>query len=80
MYQEEMEGLGVLARQVLDETHMSSRVSTRATQLTARYHALLLHRLVGPTHTHDLTHTQTLPDTHSYTHPHTLIHTHTLTL
>lgn len=42
VYQEEVEGLSVLAQQVLDETHISSRVSTRATQLTARYHALIL--------------------------------------
>ena len=49
MYQEEVEGLSVLAQQVLDETHISSRVSTRATQLTARYHALLLHLLVWNT-------------------------------
>lgn len=46
VYQEEMEGLTLLAQQVLDETHISSRISTRATQITARYHALLLHLLV----------------------------------
>ncbi len=45
-YQEEIEGLSVLAQQVLEETPISSRVSTRATQLTSRYHALLLHLLV----------------------------------
>uniref|UniRef100_A0A8C7KDH8 Spectrin repeat containing, nuclear envelope 1b n=1 Tax=Oncorhynchus kisutch TaxID=8019 RepID=A0A8C7KDH8_ONCKI len=45
VYQEEVEGLSVLAQQVIDETHISSRVSTRATQLTSRYHALLLHLL-----------------------------------
>ncbi|XP_037550764.1 nesprin-1 [Nematolebias whitei] len=45
VYQEEMEGLTLLAQQVLDETHISSRISTRATQITARYHALLLHLL-----------------------------------
>nr|XP_057913481.1 nesprin-1 isoform X6 [Doryrhamphus excisus] len=45
VYQDEMEGLGVLAQQVLDETHVSSRISGRATQITARYHALLLHLL-----------------------------------
>ncbi|XP_077587652.1 nesprin-1 [Stigmatopora nigra] len=45
VYQEEMEGLGVLAQQVLDETHINSRIGTRATQITARYHALLLHLL-----------------------------------
>ncbi|KAJ4921305.1 hypothetical protein JOQ06_000785, partial [Pogonophryne albipinna] len=43
VYQEEMEGLSLLAQQVLDETHISSRISTRATQITARYHELLLH-------------------------------------
>lgn len=46
VYQEEMEGLSLLAQQVLDETHISSRISTRATKITARYHALLLHLLV----------------------------------
>lgn len=46
VYQEEMEGLSLLAQQVLDETHISSRISTRATQITNRYHALLLHLLV----------------------------------
>uniref|UniRef100_A0AAV2JAL2 Calponin-homology (CH) domain-containing protein n=1 Tax=Knipowitschia caucasica TaxID=637954 RepID=A0AAV2JAL2_KNICA len=45
VYQEEMEGLSILAQQVLDETHISSRISSRATQITARYHALLLHLL-----------------------------------
>ncbi|XP_073726049.1 nesprin-1 isoform X5 [Misgurnus anguillicaudatus] len=43
VYQEEIEGLGLLAQQVLEETPISSRVSSRATQLTSRYHALLLH-------------------------------------
>lgn len=47
VYQEEMEGLSILAQQVLDETHITSRISTRATQITARYHALLLHLLVS---------------------------------
>lgn len=46
VYQEEMEGLSLLAQQVLDETHISSRISTRATKITARYHVLLLHLLV----------------------------------
>uniref|UniRef100_A0A8C7FN26 Spectrin repeat containing nuclear envelope protein 1 n=1 Tax=Oncorhynchus kisutch TaxID=8019 RepID=A0A8C7FN26_ONCKI len=40
--QTEVDGLSALAQQVLEETHISSRVSTRATQLTARYHALIL--------------------------------------
>lgn len=46
VYQEEMEGLSLLAQQVLDETHISSRISTRATKITARYHVLLLQLLV----------------------------------
>jgi len=46
VYQEEMEGLSILAQQVLDETHVSSRISSRATQITARYHILLLQLLV----------------------------------
>ncbi|KAJ8270593.1 hypothetical protein GJAV_G00116870 [Gymnothorax javanicus] len=43
LYQQEVDGLSSLAQQVLEEIHISSRVSARATQLTARYHALLLH-------------------------------------
>ncbi|XP_029114386.1 nesprin-1 isoform X5 [Scleropages formosus] len=43
VYQEEVEGLCLLAQQVLEESHISSRVSTRAAQLTSRYHALVLH-------------------------------------
>lgn len=46
VYQEEMEGLSVMAHQVMDETHISSQISTRATKITARYHMLLLHLLV----------------------------------
>lgn len=51
-YQEEIEGLSTLAQQVIEEMHISSRVSTRATQLTSRYHALLLHLLVKYMYTH----------------------------
>lgn len=46
VYQEEMEGLSLLAQQVMDETHISSQISTRATKITSRYHILLLHLLV----------------------------------
>lgn len=46
VYQEEMEGLSLLAQQVMDETHISSQISTRATKITARYHILLLQLLV----------------------------------
>lgn len=50
--QSEVDGLSALAQQVLEETHISSRVSTRATQLTSRYHTLLLHLLVRPAQLH----------------------------
>lgn len=40
--QGEVDGLSSLAQQVLEETYISSRVSVTATQLTARYHSLLL--------------------------------------
>lgn len=64
-YQEEIEGLSTLAQQVLEETHISSRVSTRATQLTSRYHALLLHLLVRFKHSHACTYKYS---THSILH------------
>uniref|UniRef100_A0A8C1T5H7 Spectrin repeat containing, nuclear envelope 1a n=1 Tax=Cyprinus carpio TaxID=7962 RepID=A0A8C1T5H7_CYPCA len=40
--QTEVEGLSTLAQQVVEDAHVSGRISTRVTQLTARYHALLL--------------------------------------
>lgn len=40
--QGEVDGLSSLAQQVLEETYISSRVSVTATQLTTRYHSLLL--------------------------------------
>ncbi|KAG2468780.1 SYNE1 protein, partial [Polypterus senegalus] len=43
MYKEEVEGASALAQQVLEETHINSRISNRATQLTSRYQAVLLH-------------------------------------
>lgn len=64
-YQEEIEGLSTLAQQVIEETHISSRVSTRATQLTSRYHTLLLHLLVKYMHLHICTYTYS---THSIVH------------
>lgn len=64
-YQEEIEGLSTLAQQVLEETHISSRVSARATQLTSRYHALLLHLLVRYMHPHICIYTYS---THSIIH------------
>lgn len=45
--QEEVDRLSSLAQQVLEETYISSRVSVTATQLTARYHSLLLTVQVG---------------------------------
>lgn len=45
--QEEVDRLSSLAQQVLEETYISSRVSMTATQLTARYHSLLLTVQVG---------------------------------
>lgn len=42
-----MDRLSSLAQQVLEETYISSRVSVTATQLTARYHSLLLTVQVG---------------------------------
>ncbi|CAL8394133.1 unnamed protein product, partial [Arctogadus glacialis] len=41
--QGEVDSLSSLAQQVLEETHINSRVSATATQLTASYHALLLY-------------------------------------
>ncbi|XP_061559702.1 nesprin-1 isoform X16 [Phycodurus eques] len=40
--QDEVDGLSSLAQQALEETDISGRVSVTATQLTARYHSLLL--------------------------------------
>ncbi|MED6283585.1 hypothetical protein CHARACLAT_010424, partial [Characodon lateralis] len=40
--QGEVDGLSSLAQQVLEETYISSRISVTATQLTTRYHSLLL--------------------------------------
>ncbi|XP_063352154.1 nesprin-1 isoform X7 [Pelmatolapia mariae] len=40
--QSEVDGLSSLAQEVLEETYISSRISVTATQLTARYHSLLL--------------------------------------
>ncbi|XP_067337447.1 nesprin-1 isoform X16 [Channa argus] len=40
--QGEVDGLSPLAQQVLEETYISSRISVTATQLSARYHSLLL--------------------------------------
>jgi nesprin-1 len=52
--QSEVDGLSALAQQVLEETHISGRVSTRATQLTARYHALILNIQVRQSQLTDL--------------------------
>lgn len=46
--QGEVDGLSPLAQLVLEETYISSRISITATQLTTRYHCLLLNIQVGP--------------------------------
>ncbi|XP_062858462.1 nesprin-1 isoform X4 [Trichomycterus rosablanca] len=40
--QRDMEDLSALAQQVVEDAHVSARVSARVTQLTTRYHSLLL--------------------------------------
>ncbi|TRY57107.1 hypothetical protein DNTS_023982 [Danionella cerebrum] len=40
--QAEVDGLSVLAQQIVEDAHISGHISTRVTQLTARYHALIL--------------------------------------
>ncbi|XP_028808913.1 nesprin-1 isoform X6 [Denticeps clupeoides] len=41
-YQAEVDNLGLLGQQVLEETHINGQISIRVTQLTTRYHSLLL--------------------------------------
>ncbi|XP_039707258.1 nesprin-1 isoform X7 [Pteropus medius] len=41
-YRDEVEEVGARAQEILDERHVSSRMSCQATQLTSRYQALLL--------------------------------------
>uniref|UniRef100_A0A8B9RI12 Spectrin repeat containing, nuclear envelope 1a n=1 Tax=Astyanax mexicanus TaxID=7994 RepID=A0A8B9RI12_ASTMX len=50
----EMEGLSALAQQIVEDAHVSARVSTRVTQLTARYHAVLLRIQVSKEHLNSL--------------------------
>jgi hypothetical protein len=49
-HRDEVEEVGARAQEILDETHVSSRMGCQATQLTSRYQALLLQVLVrgGP--------------------------------
>ena len=48
-YRDEVEEVGARAQEILDESHVSSRMGCQATQLTSRYQALLLQVLVsGP--------------------------------
>lgn len=42
-----MEEVGARAQEILDESHVSSRLGCQATQLTSRYQALLLQVLVS---------------------------------
>ncbi|KAB0392836.1 hypothetical protein E2I00_007090, partial [Balaenoptera physalus] len=41
-YRDEVEEVGARAQEILDESHVSSRMGCQATQLTSRYQALLL--------------------------------------
>uniref|UniRef100_A0A480VEC9 Nesprin-1 isoform X8 n=1 Tax=Sus scrofa TaxID=9823 RepID=A0A480VEC9_PIG len=41
-YRDEVEDVGARAQEILDESHVSSRMGCQATQLTSRYQALLL--------------------------------------
>ncbi|XP_045150652.1 nesprin-1 [Echinops telfairi] len=44
-HRDEVEEVGAGAQEILDESHVSSRLGCQATQLTSRYQALLLHVL-----------------------------------
>lgn len=46
-YRDEVEGVGTRAQEILDESHVGSRLGCQATQLTSRYQALLLQVLVS---------------------------------
>lgn len=48
--QSEMEALNALAQQIVEDAHVSARVSARVTQLTTRYHALLIRTQVRKGH------------------------------
>ncbi|XP_038626046.1 nesprin-1 isoform X2 [Tachyglossus aculeatus] len=44
-YKDEVEEVGTRAQELLEESHVSSRMGCQATQLTSRYQALILHVL-----------------------------------
>ncbi|KAM7172376.1 nesprin-1 isoform 3-T4 [Macrochelys suwanniensis] len=45
IYKDDVEEVGVLAQQILEESHTTSRMGNQATQLTSRYQALIFHVL-----------------------------------
>ncbi|XP_078239370.1 nesprin-1 isoform X9 [Pogona vitticeps] len=45
VYKEEVEEVGLLAQQILEESHTSSKMGRQATHLASRYQALILHVL-----------------------------------
>ncbi|KAJ7342117.1 hypothetical protein JRQ81_009049, partial [Phrynocephalus forsythii] len=45
VYKDEVEEVSLLAQQILEETHTSSKMGRQATQLASRYQALILHVL-----------------------------------
>lgn len=47
VYKDDVEEVGVLAQQILEESLTASRTGSQATQLTSRYQTLLLHVLVS---------------------------------
>lgn len=47
VYKDEVEEVGLLAQQILEDTHTSSRMGRQATHLASRYHTLILHVLVS---------------------------------
>lgn len=47
VHRDEVEEVGTRAQEILDESHVSSRMGCQATQLTSRYQALLLQVLVS---------------------------------
>lgn len=49
-HKDEVEEVGAKAQEILDESHVNSRMGCQATQLTSRYQALLLQVLVRMDH------------------------------
>lgn len=47
VYKDEVEEVGLLAQQIMEESQTSSTMGRQATQLAFRYQALILHVLVS---------------------------------